>query len=149
MTKMHHGIAALSLLVGACGEAPMVALDLSAAGIAGSVNAPEGATARAGERGAVIVEWDDVELRLKEGDADVDFVRGLWNGSENHEVLRDEERLILTKQRALGRDEFHIAVDVDVAGTTYGCTDGDWSHIEDQDDAELALRVCQSLRGAS
>ena len=104
--------------------------------------------ARSERESGASVSWDDgdVDIVISERRANLDFVRELWGGSEHHEMLRDEAGVVLAKQRAFGRDEFHFAVALDVNGTALSCTDGTSSHIRDQADAELAIRVCQSVR---
>ncbi|MCB9614640.1 MAG: hypothetical protein H6722_19560 [Sandaracinus sp.] len=84
---------------------------------------------------------------VSEGNADLEFLRGLWGESETTQILRDEGGVLLATQRALGKDELHFAVELDVGGTTHACRDDlNADPIRDVDDAELAIRVCQSLR---
>ncbi|MCB9601649.1 MAG: hypothetical protein H6720_15100 [Sandaracinus sp.] len=138
---------ALALGLG-CGEPTLVATELSSGGLARTVDAPEGAVVTATERGrGARVAWEDATMVVKEGHADLDFLRRLWGDSEHTEILRDEGGVLLAKQRAFGKDEMHFAVEVDVGGTTHACSDDlDADPIRDVDDAELAIRVCQSLR---
>ena len=121
------------------------ALDLEAAGLAATMQAPEGATAEAGRLESVHVTAEGFDLVVRKSALDLAAEKAEVSGNDRYALTIDAEDALLTEFEALGGPFYRAHVNVDVGGETWSCQTSALANVTDSSMGEAMVEACRSL----
>ena len=132
------------LALAACGPT-MKELDLEAAGLPATMQAPEGASAEAARGGGVHVTAEGFDLLVRQRALDLAAEKAEVAGNERYAIPVDAEDALLTEFEALGGPFYRAFVNVEVGGETWSCQTDALANMTDSSMGEAMVEACRSL----
>lgn len=129
----------------AFGCAPkMVEVDLSEAGLAATMQAPEGSTVERKPLG-VMVTGEQFDLAVWNRTRDLDEERARGN-EDRYTLLVDEPDAVLLQHEAMGGPFYYATVNVDVGDESWSCATDPLANVDDEDGGHRMIEACRSLQ---
>lgn len=132
------------LALAACGPT-MKELDLEAAGLPATMQAPEGASAEAARGGGVHVTAEGFDLLVRQRALDLAAEKAEVASNERYAIPVDAEDALLTEFEALGGPFYRAFVNVEVGGETWSCQTDALANVTDSSMGEAMVEACRSL----
>lgn len=129
----------------AFGCAPnMVEVDLSEAGLAATMQAPEGASVERKPLG-VMVTAEQFELAVWDRARDLEEQRA--RGAEDrYTLVVDEPDAVLLEHESMGGPYYFATVNVEVNGQPWSCATDPLGNIDDESAGHRMIEACRSLQ---
>lgn len=123
----------------------MKELDLEAAGLAATMQAPEGAAAEAGPLESVHVTAEGFDLVIRQTALDLASQKADVAGNDRYALTIDTEDALLTEFEAMGGPFYRAHVNVSVGDATWSCQTDALANVTDSSMGEAMVQACRSL----
>ncbi|MBO6933589.1 MAG: hypothetical protein JJ863_01395 [Deltaproteobacteria bacterium] len=123
----------------------MKELDLEAAGLPATMQAPEGASAEAGPLESVHVTAEGFDLVIRKRELDLAAEKAEVSGNDRYALAIDTPDALLTEFEAMGGPFYRAHVNVTVGGETWSCETDALANVTDSSMGEAMVEACRSL----
>lgn len=132
-----------------CGQEP--ATDLAPYGIDGTMQLPGGSTIRVEDFSGdlLISDGNEFQLRLSKGPIDLEhFAESVERNEVNTLVawIERSDSVLHYESKIAGTKEFHFVMNLEFDGDVYLCKEDETEVSYSEDDIEIMMRACRSLR---